>query len=103
MVVHTPSPSTAVGTNGDTPRRSLFRGIEWLLGILGGLAVFLGAFILLAGDEQSIGLGGQVSWQVDEIDPAWGYSLLAVGALALLATVVLVLRTRATHRGGSAP
>jgi hypothetical protein len=65
-----------------------------VLGVLGAIATFLGAFILLAGDEQSVGLGGQTSWQVGEIDPAWGYGLLAVGVLALLTTLGLVLRAR---------
>jgi hypothetical protein len=65
-----------------------------VLGILGAIATFLGAFILLGSDEQSVGLGGQASWQVGEIDPAWGYGLLAVGGLALLATLGLALRAR---------
>ena len=48
--------------------------------------------ILLAGDEQSIGLGGQASWQVGEIDPAWGVGLLTGGVLVLLFTLVRALR-----------
>jgi hypothetical protein len=71
-----------------------FRVTEWALGIVGGIAVILGAFILLGGENQSLGLGGELSWTVGEIHPAWGYGLLAVGGLALLGTLALVVHAR---------
>lgn len=94
MAVHSPPTSPATGSTGGIPHRARFRVTGWVLGVLGAIVTFLGAFILLASDEQSLGLGGQASWQVGEIDPAWGYGLLAVGVLALLATLGLVLRAR---------
>ena len=65
------------------------------LGIVGGIAAFVGGFILLADDQGTVDIGGMVSWQVSEIDPLWGYGLLIGGALALLGALVLALR----HRG----
>lgn len=93
MAVHSP-PTPATGSTRGVPHRARFTVTGWVLGVLGAITTFLGGFILLAGDEQSLGLGGDVSWQVGEIDPAWGYGLLVVGVLGLLATLALVLRAR---------
>jgi hypothetical protein len=94
MAVHSPPRSSATGSAGGTAHRARFTVTGWVLGILGVIATFLGGFILLGSAEQSVGLGGQASWQVSEIDPAWGYGLLVAGLMALLATVALVLHTR---------
>jgi hypothetical protein len=65
---------------------------EWLLGILGGIGVFLGLFTLFAGDSSSIGLGGDWTWQVGEISTAAKYiMLIAGGLLVLLAALMGVL------------
>jgi hypothetical protein len=58
-----------------------------VLGILGGIAAFLGLFILVAEEEQYIGLGGDFSWRVGDISATWTYGLLAGGAVALLAVL----------------
>ena len=92
MAVHSPPTSPAAGSTGGTQHRARFAVTGWVQGILGAIATFLGAFILLAGDEQSVGLGGQASWQVSEIDPAWGVGLLTGGVLVLLVTLVGALR-----------
>lgn len=89
---------------GDMPdpppaHRGGFRVTEWVLGIAGVIAAFLGAFILLAGDEQYVGVGGGYSWRVGDISPAWGYGLLSGGVLLLVVSAALVLR----DRGGGAP
>jgi hypothetical protein len=63
---------------------------ETVLAILGGIAVFLGAFILLAGDDQYVGLGGEASWRVGDIALAWGIGLLIVGLVVALLDAVLV-------------
>ena len=65
-----------------------------ILGIVGGIAAFVGGFILLADDRGTVNLGGVVSWQVSEIDPAWGYGLLICGVLGVLGALVLGLRNR---------
>ena len=57
--------------------------MEWMLTLLGAVAVFMGAFILLGGDEHSIGFFDS-SWEVGEISPWWGIGLLVGGAVALL-------------------
>lgn len=97
------SPLHATPTHEPEPQHvGGYRVTTWALGIVGAIAAFLGAFILLGGDEQSIGLGGEVSWTVGEIDPAWGYGLLIFGALALLGTLVLALRLRAMPKATKA-
>lgn len=71
-----------------------FRVTRWVLIVVGGIAVFLGLFIMFGSDDQSVGLGGEASWKVSEIAPAWGYSLLAVGLVLLVGGVVLTVRNR---------
>lgn len=93
MAVHSPLRDTQTPTP-RSPARGGYRVTSWVLGIVGGIAVFLGGFILLGGEDQSLGLGGDLSWTVGEIDPAWGYGLLAAGGAALLGTLVLVVRAR---------
>ena len=61
--------------------------IEWILGIVGGIATFLGFFILFGPEDDSIGIGGDLSWEVSEISSAWTYSLL-IGGLVLVAVAV---------------
>ena len=92
MAVHSPPTSPAGRSTGGRTPRARFPVTGWVLGIIGAIATFLGAFILLAGDEQSVGLGGQASWQVSEIDPAWGVGLLTGGVLVLLVSLVRALR-----------
>jgi hypothetical protein len=70
------------------------RVTEWVFGIIGGIAAFLGLFILVGGGEQSLGLGGDLTWEVAEISSAWGYGLLAGGGVLLLITLALVVQGR---------
>ena len=58
---------------------------EWAVGLIGLGTAALGFFILLAGDEHSIGLGGVYSWRVGDIHQAWGYSLIGVGFVLAVA------------------
>ena len=67
------------------------RFVEWLAGIVGGIALFLGLFIMFAGDDSSVGLGGEWSWTVGEISDAWMYGLLIGGAVLLLAAFAMVM------------
>jgi protein-S-isoprenylcysteine O-methyltransferase Ste14 len=69
---------------------------EWLLGIVGGIGVFLGFFTLFASDDSSIGLGGDWSWEVGEISPSVAYGLLIGGAILLGAAVAMIVMGR--HR-----
>jgi hypothetical protein len=68
------------------------RVTEWVFGIVGGIAAFLGLFILFGGEGQSLGLGGDLTWEVGDISSAWGYGLLAGGVVLLLITLALVVR-----------
>lgn len=63
---------------------------EWLLGIAGGIATFLGFFILFAGENQYVGIGGDWSWRVGDISSAWAYGLLIGGLAAVLIALGLV-------------
>jgi len=60
---------------------------EWLFGIVGGIAAFLGLFIMFGPVDEYVGLGGDLSWRVGDISDAWMYSLL-VGGFALLGIAV---------------
>lgn len=77
--------------SGGNPPSGWLRAIGWLLGIVGAIAVFLGLFILFAGENQSVGLGGDWSWRVGDIAAAWAYGLLAGGIVLLLIVLVTAL------------
>lgn len=67
------------------------RVTEWVLGIIGIIATFLGLFILLGGENQSLGLGGDLTWQVGDIASGWGYGLAIGGIVLLVITLALVV------------
>jgi hypothetical protein len=68
---------------------------EWVLGIVGAIAAFLGLFILYAGEGQYLGFGGS-TWRVGDIATAWGYGLL-IGGVALLVVAVVVAVRASRH------
>ncbi len=68
--------------------------MAWLLGVIGGVATVVGLVILLAGDDQYVGIGGDWSWRVGDINAAWGWCLLVGGVAILVASVGTVLRRR---------
>jgi len=70
------------------------RVIDWVLGIVGAIAAFLGLFILFGSESQSLGLGGDLTWQVGEISSAWGYGLAIGGGVLLVLTLASVLWER---------
>lgn len=82
------------------PGVNLARIGAWLLGIPGAVATFLGAFILLADEEQSVGLGGEWTWKVGEIGAGWSYGLLLGGIVLLLAALALYVAGRNATRAG---
>jgi hypothetical protein len=75
------------------------RATGWVLGIIGAIAAFLGLFILFAGENQSVGLGGDLSWRVGDISAAWAYGLLVGGIVLLLVVLALAARVRSRARG----
>jgi hypothetical protein len=72
----------------------------WFLGVVGVVAAFLGVFILVAGEEQSVGIGGELSWKVGEIPAAWPYGLLFSSAVLLILAVWLYRRGVVAVRAG---
>ena len=64
---------------------------EWLTGIVGGIAAFLGLFIMFGPEDEYVGLGGDLAWRVGDISNAWMYSLLIGVAVVAAAVVDLVL------------
>lgn len=76
---------------------------EWVLGVVGGIAAFLGFFILFGGGDQSIGIGGDVSWRVEDIAVAWGYGLIAAGIVAGVGLWLLLRRERHLGAVGADP
>lgn len=71
---------------------------EWVLGIVGGIAAFLGLFMLFGGEDQYLGLGGDLTWRVGDISSAAAYWFLGGGVVFLLATVALVIWDRRDPR-----
>lgn len=90
-----PPERDAPSPTGASPSRGF---VEWLLGIVGGIATFLGLFILFAGPDQSVGIGGEWSWRVGDISAAWAYSLLGGGLVLLFIVAALVASARNTNR-----
>lgn len=90
---------TREGESNRTPGSRDWRITEWLLGIVGGISAFLGLFILFAGDNQYVGLDGDLSWRVGDISPAWAYGLLIGGGLLLLITLGRVVFGPGGSRG----
>lgn len=87
----TTSPETGQTEAANVRMRPGWSVLGWLLGILGGISVFVGLFALFGDDSSSIGIGGDLSWQVSEITEAWMYGLLIGGGLALLLALAVVL------------
>lgn len=77
-----------------TPAHITHRGIGWksawwLLALFGGVATFLGLFILFGSEDEYVGLGGDLAWRVGDISSVWTYGLL-IGGLALLGILAAV-------------
>ncbi len=78
---------------------------EWLMGVIGAVATFLGFFILFGSENEYVGLGGDWSWRVGDISTAWTYFLLIGGIVLLAGWLFLVIAGRsrtpleATPRG----
>ncbi len=98
----TPSHQTAPPQGSIGP---VWRFVAWFLGIVGGIAAFLGLFVFFAGEDSYIGLGGDWSWRVGDISTAWAYGLLIGGIVFVLATLGIVMfapktSTRSETKGG---
>ncbi len=76
---------------------------EWLMGVFGGVAAFLGFFIMFGPEEDYVGLGGDVAWQVGEISSAWMYGLIIGGLVLLAGTLALIIAGRSRTPVASTP
>jgi hypothetical protein len=97
MGMQTSHPVDVAAPAASSRRRAGYQISEWVLGILGVVGTFVGAFILVGPENCCVVRYPSLSWRVGDIDPAWGYGLLVAGILSLLATVALVVRGR-RHR-----
>lgn len=70
------------------------RFAEWVLGVLGFVALTVGAVVLFGGDDQSVGLGGDLSWQIEDAAAGWGYGLLVGGCVLLVLGATLIVWDR---------
>ncbi len=84
-------------------RSSGWTATEWVLGIVGGIAAFLGFFILFGPEDEYVGLGGELSWRVGDITAAWTWSLLIGGLVLFAAAAGMVLYRRRQPRATVAP
>lgn len=83
-------------------RRAGYRVTEWVLAILGVIGSAVGLLILVGPDDQYVGLGGEASWAIGEIAPAWGYGMLLGGVVMLIIAAILALRDQG-RRGAGTP
>lgn len=74
-------------------RRPTYRVSAVVLMVLAGIAALLGAVILLGGEDQYVGLGGDLTWRVGDIGSVWGYGLLVAAAACLTAALGLIRRS----------
>lgn len=73
------------------------RFVKQLLAIFGAIAVFLGLFIMFAGDNQSLGIF-DATWQVGDIADEWAYGLLIGGGLVLVGVFAWILQGMSRRR-----
>ena len=76
------------------PQAPVRRTAEWIMGIVGAVATFVGLFIFFAGEDQSLGFWGDWSWRVGDIDAVWGYGFLIAGVLLLAGVITMLLQGR---------
>jgi len=84
--------------NGNTreprPRGIGWKSTWWLLALIGGVATFLGLFILFGNEDEYVGLGGDWAWQVGEIGSVLALSILIGGLMALAIVVRMTIQGR---------
>ena len=76
---------------------------EWLFGIVGGIAAFLGLFVMFGPEDEYVGLGGDLSWRVGDISDAWMYSLLIGGFALLVIAIAMAIAGRTRPSADSTP
>lgn len=94
MTTHHAPSSPQAATPVRTPVSPGRAFLGWFVGIVGAVAVFLGTLMLFGPEDQSIGFGGDASWEIGEISAWWGIGFLAGGFLVLLAVVISVVQRR---------
>lgn len=66
----------------------------WLSLVLGAVLAIEGLFILAGPEDEYVGVGGDLAWQVGEISSAWTYGLLVVGFGLLALWLAMVVTGR---------
>lgn len=90
------APVAPLGPSGPAPTATPSasrRFAERLIGILGAIGVFLGAFVQFAGEDQHLGILWW-TWRVGDITEAWKFGLLVAGSALLGIALTLVARRR---------
>lgn len=75
-------------------RGSGWKAAEWLLGVFGAVALFLGLFTAFGPADEYIGIGGDWSWRVGDVSDGWIYGMVALGAMLLLGLGWMMLAGR---------
>jgi TRAP-type C4-dicarboxylate transport system permease small subunit len=90
----------ALGPLADARPSAWRRFFEQAAMIVGAIALFLGLFVLFAGENQSIGFFGVWSMPAQDVSGAWTTALLVGGGLLLALSLYSVIRRR---RGQTRP
>jgi len=102
MSVHEHPQTQEVDRGSPTDGRPGHRKAAIVLGVVGAVAAFLGAFILLGGDNSSIQFGWADPVPATDVDAGWGYGLLIVGTISLVIAAIVAVRDRGTHAASAA-
>ena len=102
MSVHEHPQTQEVVRGSPTNGRPRHRTATIALGIGGVVAAFIGAFILLGGDNSYVQFGWAEPVPATDVDAGWGYVLVIVGTIGVVIAAILAVRDRRTHAGADA-
>lgn len=102
MTVHEQPHTQEVARGSPTHGRPGHRTAAIALGVGGAVAAFVGAFILLGGDNSNIQVGWADPVPATDVDAVWGYVLVIVGTIGVVIAAILAVRDRRSHAAADA-
>lgn len=80
-----------------------WKAAEWLMGVVGGVALIIGLVIMFGPERDTVGLGGDLAWEIGEISSAWMYGLLIGGVVLIAGVLYMVIAGRSRTRLAPTP